>query len=545
MKRIAIIFCSALLGLLPAALVSAQGAPTQIDAALLDLSARLGQSVSIGQLSNWRWEQKRFADSALGCATVAGGGGSVLGYEFELTYREVTYDYRVSADNATVIYCGEVDPQAFSAAAAETRYSNRLCSESATDGPYMRSRLIYGIEAEVIQGFLNLRGQPSATGQVLLRIPAGMPFAVTAGPDCAEGFVWWLANVKGQTGYVAEAGDGAVFLRPSEASPVPSREILNANLVRWAQELSRVRGNFGQQHAWSSDGAYLALPGARGSDSIWLYDLRNQRLAPQLLAYDGGVSTLVFRPDRPQILFGGESGSVHLWQLDPGAESGYVEQLYLNAHAGAVSALAFSADGNRFVSAGAEAYSHLPGERKWAAIVWDMTTVAQQALLSGHQGLIRSIAFSPDGTTLATGGEDGALRFWDANSGAGQATLDMEAAVMAIDWSEDGGHIAVALDRAANNLLVVDAATRATARTWQASAAGVTSLAFDQSGAMLLVGAREGLLSIWDATTFELLAMRDAGAGVHAVSFSPDRSIVAASMEKHALAFYGVPLGAG
>ena len=544
MMRVMMLFCVAVMGLSLAAPARAQGAPTQIDAALLDLSARLGQSISLANLTNWRWEQKLFADSALGCAMVRGSGGSALGYRFELTYNAIVYDYRVSADNAIVIFCGEVTGEA-SAAATETQYSNRLCGENATDGPYMRSSVVFGIEAEVIQGFLNLRAQPSISGQTLLQIPAGQPFEVSAGPDCAEGFVWWLVNVNGQTGYVAEAGDGAIFLRPSAPLPLPSREILNTRLASWLQELSRVQGNFHHQHVWSSDGAHLALPGARGSDSIWLYDLRNQRLRPQLLTFDDGLSTLQFRPNRPQILFGSASGALHLWQLDPGAESLYVEQLYLNAHAGAVSALAFSADGGRFVSAGAEAYSHLSGERQWAAIVWDMATVAQQALLSGHQGLVRAIAFSPDGATLATGADDGTLRFWDADSGASLDTIDIEAAIAAIDWSKDGKRIAVAVARSANNLQVVDAETRTIALRMQAPAATVTSLAFDQSGAMLAVGASEGQLSIWDAKSYELLATRETGAGVHAVSFSPDSSLVVVSLDRHALAFYGVPLGSG
>ncbi len=544
MKRVLLMFCSLLLGMSLAAAIWAQGAPTQINAALLDLSARLGQTIGIGNLSNWRWEQKNFADAALGCATASGGGGSVLGYRFELTYSSISYDYRVSADSTIVIFCGEIDPLA-SAAAAETQYSNRLCSETAGDGPYMRSRIIYGIEAEVIQGFLNLRGQPSASGQVLLQIPAGLPFDVTAGPDCAEGFVWWLVNVSGQTGYVAEAGDGTVFVQPSAPISLPSREVLNTSLVSWLGELSRIEGNFRPQHVWSSDGVQVALPGARGSDSIWLYDLRNQSLAPQLLAYEDGISTLAFRPDRPQILFGSESGTIHLWQLDLGAESGYVEQLYLNAHAGAVSALAYSGDGSRFVSAGAEAYSRLPGERKWAAIVWDMATVTQQALLSGHQGLIRSVDFSPDGTVVVTGGDDGKLRFWDALSGASLAELNLDAPAVALDWSEDGAQIAVALARASNNLQIVNAATRAVAQSVQAPAAGVTSLAYDHSSVMLVVGASEGVLSIWDADTYELLTTRETDGGVRAVSFSPDSSMVVVSTDKHALGFYGVPLGSG
>ena len=155
-----------LIFLLCASVSLAQGAPAQINAALLELSARLGYSIGIGNLSNWRWEQTNFPNDALGCPSASSsGGGAVLGYKFQLTHNSVTFDLRVSHDSALVVYCGTVDAASAAAAAEpESEYSNRLCGDAVTGGPYMRSRINAGMTVEILGSYLNMRGQPSISG---------------------------------------------------------------------------------------------------------------------------------------------------------------------------------------------------------------------------------------------------------------------------------------------------------------------------------------------------------------------------------------------
>ncbi|MDE2638016.1 MAG: hypothetical protein OXI30_16750 [Chloroflexota bacterium] len=528
-----------------AAVSLAQGAPGQIDAALLDLSARLGYSVGIGNLSNWRWEQTNFPNDALGCPSAPGAGsGAILGYKFQLTHNAVTYDYRVSNDSALVVYCGLVDAASAAAAAEpESQYSNRLCGETATGGPYMRSRINAGITVEILGSYLNLRGQPSIKAAALLQIPAGWTVDITAGPECVDGYVWWLALVNGQTGYIAEAGDGSYHVAPESPPPLPSREVLNASLVPFLREFGRVSGNFQPIHDWSSDSRFLITAGAPGSDGVWVYDLRHPVLAPQIVELEEGISALAFRPNHNQFALGSDTGVLRLWQIHAGDPLTFSERLFLNAHAGPVSALAFSPDGNSLVSAGREAYTHVDVDRNWAAIVWDLEAVAQQAILSGHTGLINTIAFYPP-TEIITGADDGLIRNWEASSGFSSRSRDFGASVIALDKNGDLLS-AVALARRTDNLIITGPAGFDTLASYTLPTAGVTSLDFSPDGSMLAVGAAEGVFSIWNTRTHQLIATRETDGAIHDISFSPDGAMIAASTDKYELILYGVPLGSG
>ncbi len=528
-----------------------QGAPAQMDAAILDLGARLGYSLGIGGLSNWRWEQTTFADDALGCPAVAArGSAAIVGYKFQLTHDGVTYDYRVSNDSALLVYCGEIDVASVAAAAASApQYSNRLCDEGAADGPYMRSRINAGMEVEVLGAYVNLRGQPSITADILLQIPSGWTFEITAGPDCVDGYVWWLALVNGQTGYIAEAGDEVYLVAPKTPPELPSREALQASLAPRLVEFGRLGGNFQPAHDWSSDSRFLIAPGAVGSDGAWVYDLRQPALRPQILALDEGIAALAFRPNHDQFVIGGESGALQLWQMDGVYPLAFSERLYLNAHAGAVSALAFSPGGDRLASAGHDAYTHFDVDRAFAALVWDLPTVAQVAALGGNSGLIRSMAFHPLRPDVLTIVDGVTLRNWVTGSGEGVFTVDLRlgepVAFTALEYSRDGQLAAVALARASDNVSVYPYRGVEPIASYQSPASAVTSLAFSPDGGLLAVGAAESLFSVWDARSHELLATRAVAGAVQDISFSPDGTLIAVSTDRFSLHLFGAPLGSG
>ena len=89
----------------------------------------------------------------------------------------------------------------------------------------------------------------------------------------------------------------------------------------------------------------------------------------------------------------------------------------LKGHTGPVSCVTFSPDGKTLASAGERfqptAQSSVVGEIK----LWDVKTGKEQATLKGHMNSVKSVAFSPDSKTLASGSQDETIKLWDVATG--------------------------------------------------------------------------------------------------------------------------------
>ena len=101
---------------------------------------------------------------------------------------------------------------------------------------------------------------------------------------------------------------------------------------------------------------------------------------------------------------------------------------------GYVTNVAISPDGRRAATVGGNVDT---------ANVWDIETGRRVATMVGHSGNVENIAFSPDGTLLATGSHDGTARIWDAETG--QEILQLagaRAALGEVKFSPDGRWLA-------------------------------------------------------------------------------------------------------
>jgi WD40 repeat protein len=300
-------------------------------------------------------------------------------------------------------------------------------------------------------------------------------------------------------------------------------------------DLRTLTGHTGSIFAviFSPDGSHVASAGADGTVRLW--ETGTGRRLQTLQGHKGEVRTLAFSPDGQTLASGGSDRTVRLWQVATGREVRTLAE-----HAAAVQSVAFAPDGSTVVSgmldrperqlwdvasgqllrtltmsvpASANCLCFSPDGAQLACAggpdveLWDVAGGRLLRTLEGHRILgagftdflqVTSIAFSPDGRTLAAGSVDQTIKLWDPGSGRGLRSLKGHTgAVNGLAFSPDGTRLASAsTDR---TIKLWDVASSDEVGSIRGHTAGVNSVAFSPDGTRL-ASAGGDQVKIWAST---------------------------------------------
>lgn len=170
----------------------------------------------------------------------------------------------------------------------------------------------------------------------------------------------------------------------------------------------------------------------------------------------------------------------------------------------------FSPDGSRI----------LTGSNDGTAIVWDSRT-GEKLLVLQNEDQVWGIAYHPDGSLVATADYSHGVRLWDVSTGEHKLFLPSEDLVYDVDFSPDGHWIAVS--RQSGDILVWDIRTGQLRYTFCCHTGLVLSIEFSPDGAYLGTASFDRSIKIWDMRTgSEWLTLTGNKNWLFGLDFSPD-----------------------
>ena len=269
--------------------------------------------------------------------------------------------------------------------------------------------------------------------------------------------------------------------------------------------------------AFSPDGNTIAsasyeMTSAFSDGTIRLWDRASAKEIAVLKGHDGFINSVAFSPDGNTIASASANSTIRLWDRASAKEIAVYER--------SGTYVAFSPDGYAIASADGNTIR-----------LWDRASAKEIAVLMGHKNIVNSVAFSPDGNTIASASDDNTIRLWDRASGKEVAVLKgHEDVVISVAFSPDGNTIA-------------SASNDGTIRLWDRGSVNeipllrghkeqATCVAFSPDGNTIASASSDGTIRLWDrASAKEIAVLMGHKNIVNSVAFSPDGNIIASASD--------------
>jgi len=281
--------------------------------------------------------------------------------------------------------------------------------------------------------------------------------------------------------------------------------------------------------SFSPDGKQFAASTTPGTAQVW--DTESCQKLYAISGHEGYVN-LAFSPnDRILASFGLANRTLKLWDIVTGKLQGTLEEFYGDPGN-------FSPNGKLLI------------ERQWfwgTISIWDLDTGKPVLTLDKHTDNTGSIAFSPDGRSLATGHTNGVIHIWSVESSEVEKTIpyDYNSYVNSIAFSPNGQIIASG--KTGGKIELWDVLSGKSLLTFKGHAedSWVTELAFSPEGKTLVSRASDSSVRLWDVETGQVkFAFILVGStNESGIAFSPDGSVIAIATSDKLISLWNVNNG--
>lgn len=224
------------------------------------------------------------------------------------------------------------------------------------------------------------------------------------------------------------------------------------------------------------------------------------------------VESVAFNPDGTLLAAATADGKVQLWDIAKGES-----RMVLEGHTKGATSVAFGAGG----------YLLAVGTGGGQVRLWDAVSGDANGTMQEHDGAVESVAFLADGFLVASGALDGSVKLWDIVANGEKAVLvesDPLKPAKSVAFSPDGTSLAVS---GGNTITLWDVEAATAQNTLETEIDDITSLSFSPDGASLIYGGADSAAWIWDKKSDNHALLNGHADQVFALAYSPDGQVIA------------------
>ena len=261
------------------------------------------------------------------------------------------------------------------------------------------------------------------------------------------------------------------------------------------QTLVTLRGNSlqAQAIAWSPNSYYIAVTSGLLSETVQIWDASTGQASFTHARYSGHSETiqaLSWSPDGTYIASTGDDGTVQVWDITTGRTAftyrGHLKHSASLGNSISIKTLAWSPDGKRIASGGDDKRVH----------VWDALTGSNIVVYYAHTDIINALTWSPGGTHIASASDDKTVQVWDASTARKVFIYKGHSdSVTGVAWSPDG--IRIASSSRDETVHLWHALTGRTLTTYTGHTDWVSTVAWSPDGKAIASGSWDKTVQVW------------------------------------------------